>query len=194
MKLAYIEITPAPFEGFDCDAGPHPVIHQALRILHGIFRHRKSETEQQPFCTAFPDRDRLQVFCADEVTLAGLHNEIVGKPGLRDYVLVSPVRMIEVTKNTPLVEYSRFRIPNRRSLAQGTAHEKHNRDRRSRKIATLREKNLLRFKLRSSSTGADAFIAILQRPWTGGIVESIELKPDSWGLSRKTACFPLPVV
>ena len=163
---------------------------RALSILHGAFAQRLAVQDAQPYALALPNGlEVLRVFSAGRDELDALADNTEKHPFMRDYTSYGRVRQVLITDETRWVEYRRFRIPNRNSIAVD-GHEDRNGARREASIA--RASMLPHFVISSKSTGQRARIFVERQEWakeTTGI-----LTPDSWGLSRLSARFAVPEV
>jgi hypothetical protein len=166
------------------------VSSRGLRVLHGAFTQCRIESGTQPYALALPrGLETLRVFCASRDALDALADRTEQHPFMRDYMMYGRIRRARVTEETQWVEYRRYRIPNRNALAV-VEHEKENMVRRGSRIK--RALKLPHFVVLSKSTGQTARIFVEQQNWTQDIPEA--LTPDSWGLSRLSARFAVPVM
>jgi hypothetical protein len=204
LELHYLDIRPqgertkdsgdgTQSQGRRSEADAIPVADvssRALRVLHGAFTQWRIESGIQPYALALPGGlETLRVFCASRDTLDALADRTEQHPFMRDYMIYGRIRRAYITEETRWVEYRRYRIPNRNAIAVGE-HEKENLTRRGSRV-----KHALRlphFVVLSKSTGQRARIYVEQQDWMQDIPKA--LTPDSWGLSRLSARFAVPVV
>jgi hypothetical protein len=198
IRMQGVRVTETP-DG----AGPHlnyrsnadvipvaDVSSRALRILHGTFTQCRVESGAQPYALALPrGLEILRVFSINRDALDELVDRTEQHHFMRDYVIYGRVRRAPVTEQTRWVEYQRYRIPNRNSIAV-SGYENENILRRDARIKHALE--LPHFVIFSKSTGQSARIYVKQQDWTQDAPGA--LTPDSWGLSRLSARFAVPVI